>query len=565
LRLVFVVIMRSVYQTEQPLPTKHMVPKSGSISEAAMAITEKEVDHDQHNTLDHDQSDADNVLVPEGFSLQSFATGLTFPTAITFSKDHVWFSESGATPDTVPQIVQIGPDGHPTPVLSSNDLPDGVLAGPITDVTFHDGEIWLTHRQIGANDWLVGAISKFDPADPVGTFKTVLTNLPSTGDHFTEEIKFDDSGRAFFAQGSATNASVVGPDNQLVTGWLSQFPNFHDFPAQDIVLNGTEFHAPIAVPGLNPENQVTAPFMPFGSGPIAPGTVVHAATPETPQEGMIAGNGAVYSFDPNAVDPASTLTLEAWGFRNPFGIGFDPFNPDQLFATNNGTDVRSAPLDGVQVVDSRPIESDFDDLFVIKTGGAAEFFGWPDFFHDPNTGAVLPVTDPLFAERELPIPPPGFVLDQNFRNGLDVSPAFTEFEEHSSADKFDFSTSARFGSVGDLFVAETGSFPPITGAPDFIGYKVVQVNRDTGAVSDFIAHTSNTVENLFDPNGFNKPIDVKFQDGAMFIVDFGVFEPGIGLSEPGSGKVWIVTPTAPPDDPNHSAHPVAHHDGLLLA
>jgi hypothetical protein len=29
--------------------------------------------------------------------------------------------------------------------------------------------------------------------------------------------------------------------------------------------------------------------------------------------------------------------------------------------------------------------------------------------------------------------------------------------------------------------------------------------------------------------------------------------------------VWIVTPTAPPDDPNHSAHPVAHHDGLLLA
>jgi hypothetical protein len=32
LRLVFVVIMRSVYQTEQPLPTKHVVPKSGSIS-----------------------------------------------------------------------------------------------------------------------------------------------------------------------------------------------------------------------------------------------------------------------------------------------------------------------------------------------------------------------------------------------------------------------------------------------------------------------------------------------------------------------------------------------------
>ncbi|MEY9593063.1 hypothetical protein ABIA06_005354 [Bradyrhizobium yuanmingense] len=32
LRLVFVVIIRSVYQTEPPLPTKHVVPKSGAIS-----------------------------------------------------------------------------------------------------------------------------------------------------------------------------------------------------------------------------------------------------------------------------------------------------------------------------------------------------------------------------------------------------------------------------------------------------------------------------------------------------------------------------------------------------
>jgi len=38
LRLVFVVIMRSVYQTEQPLPTKHVVPKSGSISNLPIGI-----------------------------------------------------------------------------------------------------------------------------------------------------------------------------------------------------------------------------------------------------------------------------------------------------------------------------------------------------------------------------------------------------------------------------------------------------------------------------------------------------------------------------------------------
>jgi hypothetical protein len=498
-------------------------------------------------------STGDSVLVPKGYSLQPFATGLNFPTAITFSEDkgQVWVSESGALPGTQPRIVQLNPGGDVTPVLSGDQFPEGVLAGPITDVTFHDGAVWLTHRQTGANGWLVGAISKFDPADPAGTFTTVLTNLPSAGDHYAEEILFDEAGRAYFAQGTATNSSVVGPDNELVTGWLTQFPDFHDFPAQDVVLNGTEFHAPVAVPGLNPENQVTAPFRPFGSGPIAPGTTVPAATPDTPQEGMIAGNGAIYSFDPNTDDPASTLRLEAWGLRNPFGVGFDPSNPHTLFATDNGADIRSARLDGeLRVVESRPIANDFDDLFTLTTGGTAEFFGFPDFFHDPADGSVLPVTDPLFAQGELPIPPPGFVLDETFRNSLAVEPAVAQFELHSSANKFDFSPNAHFGSEGNLFVAETGSFVPVTGAQAFVGYKVVQVDPDTGQVSDFIVNTGDTPEEIFEPTGFNKPIDVKFQDGTMFIVDFGVYEPGLNLAQANTGKVWTVTPTAPepPDD-----------------
>jgi hypothetical protein len=483
----------------------------------------------------------DSVLVPDGFSLRPLATGLNFPTAIAFSEDHIWVSESGAVPGSLPRVVTIGPDGDVTNVLSGDQLPDGVLAGPVTDITFHNGELWLTHRQVGVNDWLVGAISKFDPANPVETFTTVLTNLPSAGDHYAEEILFDASGRAYFAQGTATNSSVVGPDNEIINEWLARFPDFRDFPARDVVLNGTEFEAPVPVPGLNGQGLLTAPFMPFGSGPIEPGTVVPAATPETPQDGIIAGVGAVYSFDPEAADPASTLTLEAWGLRNPFGIGFDPANPDLLFATNNGADIRSALLDGLQVVEPRPIANDFDDLFIFEPGGTAEFFGWPDFFHDPNDGSVLPVTDPLFAQGALPINPPGFVLDEGFRNSLAVEPAVTQFELHSSANKFDFSTSAQFGSVGDLFVAETGSFVPVTGAQAFVGYKVVQTDRETGEVSDFVVNAGETAEEIFDPAGFNKPIDVKFQDGTMFIVDFGVFEPGLELAEPGTGKVWIVT------------------------
>jgi hypothetical protein len=91
-------------------------------------------------------------------------------------------------------------------------------------------------------------------------------------------------------------------------------------------------------------------------------------------------------------------------------------------------------------------------------------------------------------------------------------------------------------------VAETGSFIPITGATEFAGYKVVRVNRRTGQVSDFIAHPEDsTADEIFDPSGFNKPIDVKFRSGLMYIVDFGVFEPGLNLQQPGTGKVWVVS------------------------
>ncbi len=49
--------------------------------------------------------------------------------------------------------------------------------------------------------------------------------------------------------------------------------------------------------------------MPFGISAPA-GTVVPAATPTTPQQGIIAGNGTVYSFNPNAPDPAM---MPCWG------------------------------------------------------------------------------------------------------------------------------------------------------------------------------------------------------------------------------------------------------------
>jgi hypothetical protein len=480
---------------------------------------------------------AANASVPPGYFLQPLATGLDFPTAIASSAEGIWVAEAGVVPGFPPTVKRIDPDGGATMILSGDQL-GSRLMGPLTDVTFHDGWLWITHRQTGVNGWAVGAISKFRPDDPMGTFTTVLTNLPSAGDHYTEEIVFGPDGRAYFSQGSATNSSVVGADNFLITGWLGTTPRFHDFPAKSVVLNGRSYQTAVPFP-LDPEaDDITAPFMPFGSGPVAPGTVV----PGAPRDGIIAGNGAIYSFDPAG---AAALRLEGWGFRNPYGIGLDPMNPGVLYATDNGADTRgvagetSVPVDeeDIQIVESRPIDEDFDDLFQLQVGGEEEFFGWPDFFHDPESGAVLPVIDEEFCEELEECPE--FVLDAGFRSTLQVQPAVGELGYHTSANKFDFSTSQQFRHEGDLFVAQTGSFVPVTGATEFTGYKVVRVDR-SGHASDFIVNTGTTAATIFDPHGFNKPIDVKFHRDAMLIVDFGVFEPGLNLQQPGTGKLWVV-------------------------
>ena len=469
-----------------------------------------------------------NVVVPAGYTMTAVATGLNFPTAITFQGDSIWVAEAGIiTPPAVKQIDK----GKLTTVLTASMLPSGVLVSPVTGITFAEGWIWLVHRQTATSSGVpVGAISRFRPNDPVGTFQTILSGLPFFGDHPGSSIAFGADGRGYLLTGLPTNSGVVGPDN----GWAVTAPAFHDFPPVDIELSGIGYQtAPTTKPfALDPTaTKFTEPFMPFGKGPVPPNTVVHAVTPASPGNGIItAGGGSVYSFDPHAQNAASTLRLEGWGFRNDYGLGFDPFNPSLLFVSNNGADARG----------SRPIENDWDDMFIIRTGQDVQFFGWPDYFHDPLTRQPRPVTDPFFCP---PSPPygvcPQFAFSDSFRAGLTVQPAFAELDNHSSANLFDFSTNADFGFRGDIFIAETGSLPPGTGATSLTGYKVARIDRHTGSVTDFITHTSNDTATIFAPDGFNKPIDVKFRGVNMFIADFGVFAPATPL--PGSGKIWMVS------------------------
>jgi glucose/arabinose dehydrogenase len=160
----------------------------------------------------------DNVSVPPGYFLDLLVTGLDFPTAITFSPGAAYVAESGAVPGFTPKVKTVNAQGQVSIVLSADQLGASQLLPPLTDITYHSGWLYITHRQVGANGWTIGAVSRFNPSDPVGTFQTLLTNLPSSGDHHTDEIAFDTAGRAYFSVGTATNSSVVGPDNSFITG-----------------------------------------------------------------------------------------------------------------------------------------------------------------------------------------------------------------------------------------------------------------------------------------------------------------------------------------------------------
>ncbi len=492
------------------------------------------------------------VLITQGYNIELGIDGLDYPSNITAGNGKIWVSESGYIPGLPPTVKEItlngATPGMATTILTSAMLPLGMLVPPITDITFKDGLIWISHRQVGANNWNLGAISHFDPANPAATFVTVITNLPSAGDHSNNTIEFAPNGTGYISIGTATNSGVVGADN--ASNWVPDAPGFRDIAPVDITFAPNGFTARVPT-SLDPDsNAVTAAYRAFDTGAETSPYTVLAATPSNPQDSIIAGVGSVYSFDPSAVNVANSLVLECWGLRNPFGLAFDASDPTRLFISNNGADIRGQagdpndPLNPATyvLVGNRPIINDRDDMFEITVGGTVEFFGWPDYFHDPVTNVPLSIADPIFCNSP--------VLDStdcaeplfeaNFGNSLMVEDAFAPVGQFVSVTGFAPSTSIGFGYVNNLFVTESGSFSPQTGAFTFTGYKVSRFNHITGAKSDFVVNSGTTAPQLFDPVKMNKPVSTIFMGDTMLIVDLGVLEPGLNIFGSGTGKVWMV-------------------------
>lgn len=441
--------------------------------------------------------DPADVAVPPGYQVEVVATGLTFPTGITFDDDgRPVVVESGYAYGEVflePRLLRVGAGG------AQHELARGA-GGPWTGVTHHEGAFF-----VAAGDVLdEGKILRVDPD---GSVTPIVTGLPSRGDHHTNGPVIGPDGWLYFAQGTATNSGVVGEDN-VKFGWVERSRGFHDIPGQDIVLRGINFTSGDPLGEAGAATLTTGAFLPLGT-PSAEGQVI---------EGRTKCTGSILRVRPDGGE----AELVAWGFRNPFGLAFSPGG--RLYATDNGYDDRG----------SRPVWGAPDLLWAVEAGA---WYGWPDFVGDQ------PVT------REGFQPPgkdaPGFVLAEH--PGEPPRPV-AHFAVHASANGFDFSRGAAFGHEGEAFVAQFGDQAPTVGkvlAP--VGCRVVRVNVETGEVEDFAVNRGRQAgpASKVGGRGLERPVAARFSpDGAaLYVVDFGVLLEGPAGTkpQPWTGVVWRIT------------------------
>jgi glucose/arabinose dehydrogenase len=436
-----------------------------------------------------------DILLPEGYTAEVVATGLSAPVMTTFGPDGAaYIVESGHKVDDPPRIRRLDLGTGQVTIAHEFSEADWNKTGALTGATFVDGGLIVTNTdrllRIGED----------------GTRTTIVDGLPGRGDHQTNHPVVGPDGKVYFGVGSATNSGVVGSDNAAY-GWLKDNPDAHDVPAQDVILAGRNYDDRDVLSDLG-RTVRTGAFVPFGTE-TTPGQVIR---------GNVKASGAVLRCNPDGSD----LEVVAWGLRNPYGLAFS--GEGRLYATEHGMDARS----------KRQILGDFDDLYLIEEG---RWYGWPDFasgirLDDPRWGEGGQGKDPVLAEFPEPDPPKPVVSFKPHAaaNGIAISPA-----------------DGLFGFGSQAFVALFGDLAPITtprlGTP--VGFKVVRVDLEQRQIVDFAVNRINGPASKLPHDGFERPSHCGFgPDGALYVTDFGEIDiapekAGIRI-QAGTGSLWRI-------------------------
>jgi glucose/arabinose dehydrogenase len=428
-----------------------------------------------------------DLQVPAGYQAEIVATGLNFLTAIAVAPDGtVYVAEAGyayGNIQTPARVLRVHADG-------ATDVVSDKFTGPLAGLAIQGDTIFASHRDtISRVDLTTGAVSD------------IITGLPSTGDHFNENIAIGPDGKLYFGQGTATNSGVVGLDNYFF-GWLQMAPQFHDTPCRDLTLTGQNYTTGNPLTADPNDTMTTGAYLPFGM----------PSTPHQVVRGQVKCSGAILRANLDG----SGLEVYADGFRNPYGVGFD--GAGRLFAAENGPDTRG----------SRPLSGP-DNFYEVVQGG---WYGWPDYYggvriDDPSRKAESgDVSVPVLLN-----PPP-----------LARQP-LARLANHSVSNGFDFARSGSFAALGNAFITQFGDLTPDTsgGVKIESGHQVLMVTPQ-GAMQPFLMGAPNSEgERTF------RPADAKFDASgqALYVVHFGQMKaaPGGVAATPGTGALIRITRT----------------------
>ena len=362
---------------------------------------------------------------------------------------------------------------------------------PIYGINYRNGEIYVSHR---------GIISVLDL---FGNKRDIISGLPSYGDYSNSRVDFGPDGKMYFGQGTATNSGVVGTDNL----WVPNYSFFCDAAGSPIILNGQNYRTENALIANDHETIYTGAFSPYGE----------LNNPHEVRKGVLKASGSILRAN---ID-GSGMELVAWGLRAPVYIKFDD---DRLFVSNNGYDIRG----------SRPIANAPEEFLLITPD---IWYGWPDY------AGGEPVTLPRF--RPEGAPQPEFLM--SCHPNIPPRP-FALFPPDSFIVGFAFNKNKNFGSLGDIYIAEFGSFRinTIGGLTQLYptnGYKISKINPVTGNVTTFAINKSGFPSYLTREGGFGRPVDLAFgPDGALYVTDMGtspIDDPNYII--PNTGVIWRIT------------------------
>src|SRR5258708_7213364 len=347
-----------------------------------------------NNSVSFNPDNGQDIVVPPGFKVSVFATGLNFPTGIAFRGNHkrfdVFVLESGrglpsrcndetsslvggvfspSNPFT-PDILVFHEDGDLTRILAKPPPGGGGLQahGPAVDIGFEHGlaggRLFATDSNQSLRTTGFNNSSRIVIVNPTtGHVTPFISGLP-TGDHPTEQLAFKGEF-IYWSQGSTTNSSVVGRDNG---GGANQ----QDIPCQDIVLSQNVFDSGGGVK--------TSGYSPFGMH--RPGATVKAF-----ESALHPGvcDGSVLRAQLDAAHPDETIQPFSWGYRNGYAIRFAPDDhalKGGLLVGEDGEDERGA----------RPTNNSPERLQLAQMNpdGTPDYHGWPDRFGFlPSSQAVF--------------------------------------------------------------------------------------------------------------------------------------------------------------------------------